>query len=136
MTMVVISSGFLPLLEDNADAARDDAKEGRSGVAKVVISSGFLPLLEDNADAARDDAKEGRSGVAKVVIGAITKRKGDDKGVPEVEMDGVFDANGLDDENSEAEVESEGLPTVAAPSSKRADVVLQQRVPSPIDSQQ
>ena len=33
-------------------------------------------------------------------------------------------------------VELEGLPEVAGPSSNRADVVLQQRLPSPFDSQQ
>ena len=102
----------------------------------VVLSSGLLSLLEGSADAARDEAEEGRSGVAKLVIGAVTDEEGDDKGFPEVGMDGVFDANGLDDEDSEAEVEPEGLPTVAAPSTKRADVVLQQRLPSPLDSQQ
>ncbi len=133
---ITLPSGGLPLLEGSADAVRYEVKDGGSGVTVVVLLSGPLSLLEGSTDAVRDEVKECRSGVAKIVLGAVTNKEEDDKGVPEVEMDGVFDANGLDDEDSEAEVESEGLPTVAALSSKRADVVLQQRAPSPIDSQQ
>ena len=134
---ITLPSGGSPLLEGSTDAVRYEVKEGGSDMTMIVLPSGPLALLEGSADAVRDEGEEGRLGVAKIVIGATsTNVAWDDKGVPDVETDGVFDANGLDDEDSEAEVESEGLPTVAAPISKRADVVLQQRAPSPLDSQQ
>ena len=46
------------------------------------------------------------------------------------EVDRTFDGIDLDEEDLEVEVEVEGLPMVAAPSSKRADGVLQHLVPS------
>ena len=107
----------------------------------ITLPSGPLPRLEGSADAVRDEVKEGKVGLVKVVTGGGTDNVvWDDNGIPEVEADSVvdivFDAMKLDGEAPVVEIEPEGLPMVAAPGSKRADVVLQQRVHSSLDSQQ
>ena len=88
--------------------------------------------------AANDEVDGGRSGVTSGVAGDILGiMERDDKNVAEAVVVIVIDAiMGDDESDEELEIKIRGIPMVAAPCPKTADLALQQRVPSQIDSQQ
>ena len=109
--------------------------------APITLRRGVLPLLEDDTDVANDEANNvvdgTRSGLVKLVASDVTDgEEWNDTDSVEVKTDGAYDVIKLDDKDPKVEVVAEGLPMVAAPSSKRADGVLQHLVFSKVDSQQ
>ena len=84
-----------------------------------------------------NDEAECRLGPTTLVASDVTDSvEWDDKESREVELDRACDVIELVEKDMNVEVVAEGFPMVAAPSSKRADGVLQHLVPSKFDSQQ
>ena len=114
--------GVSQRLEDNAGVANDEVSDDVSGGSSVWVEGA-------------------RRGVIKLVTGDVTDSvERDNTANLEVEVDRLSDGIELDEEGLKVDVKADDVETgfsmVAAPSSKRADVVRQHLAFSKSDSQQ